>query len=88
MLTQVILLVAALVVAWLVFTLLVNILKTTVKTAIIIAAIVLVLQIAFGIAPQQLIDQIRQLPQTVWTMVQEQLNLTPPQPQPTNRPQR
>jgi|GEM_PF-743795 len=93
MLTQLILLVAALAVAWLIFTFLVNILKTTVKTGIIIAAIVLVLQVAFGIAPQQLIDQIKQIPQTVWGIVQEQLNQQVqdqlnPQSQPNQTPRR
>ena len=74
MIIQLVLLIAALAVAWLVFTWLVNVVKTTVKTAIIVAAIVLVLQIVFGIAPKELIDQIITLPQTVWQFVQEQLN--------------
>ena len=74
MLVQLVLLIAALVVAWLVFTWLVNVVKTTVKTAIIVAAIVLILQVAFGIAPKELIDQIILLPQTVWQFVQEQIN--------------
>lgn len=74
MLLQLVLLIAALVVAWLVFTWLVNVVKTTVQTAIIVAAIVLILQVAFGIAPKELIDQIVTLPQTVWQFVQEQIN--------------
>ncbi|NER40057.1 MAG: hypothetical protein F6J93_40035 [Oscillatoria sp. SIO1A7] len=74
MIIQVVLLIAALAVAWLVFTWLVKVVKTTVKTAIIVAAIVLALQIIFGIAPKELIDQIITLPQTVWQFVQEQLN--------------
>jgi hypothetical protein len=73
MLIQLILLIAALIVSWLVFTLLVNIVQTTVKTAIMIAAIVLLLQLGFGIGPQVLLDQIMMLPQTVWTLIQEQL---------------
>ena len=59
-----ILLIAALIVSWLVFTALLNVVKTTLKTAISIAAIVLVLQLVFGIGPQQLWQQIIELPQT------------------------
>ena len=73
MVLEIILLIAALVVTWLVFTLLVNLVKTTVKTAIIIAGIVLLLQLAFGIGPQVLLDQIIMLPQTVWTIFQDQM---------------
>jgi hypothetical protein len=59
-----ILIIAALIVSWLVFTALLNLLKTTLKTAFSIAAIVLVLQLVFGIGPQQLWQQIIELPQT------------------------
>jgi type IV secretory pathway TrbL component len=59
-----ILIIAALIVSWLVFTALLNVLKTTLKTAISIAAIVLALQLVFGIGPQQLWQQIIELPQT------------------------
>lgn len=58
-------LLAALIVSWLVFTALINLLKTTLKTAVSIAAVVLVLQLAFGIGPQQLWQQLIELPQTV-----------------------
>ena len=62
-------LLAALIVSWLVFTALINLLKTTLKTAVSIAAVVLVLQLAFGIAPQQLWQQLIELPQTVLQQV-------------------
>lgn len=59
-------LIAALIVSWLIFTALIKVVKTTVSTAIAIAAIVLVLQLAFGVNPQDLWEQITQLPQTLW----------------------
>ena len=62
-------LLAALIVSWLVFTALINLLKTTLKTAVSIAAVVLVLQLAFGIGPQQLWQQLIELPQTVLQQV-------------------
>ena len=59
-------LIAALIVSWLIFTALIKVVKTTASTAIAIAAIVLVLQLAFGVNPQDLWQQITQLPQTLW----------------------
>ena len=66
---QLIILIAALIVSWLLFTALIKVVKTTVSTAITIAAIVLVLQLAFGIAPQDLWQEITQLPQILWHLV-------------------
>lgn len=66
---ELIILVAAVIVSWLVFTALIKIVKTTVTTALAIAAIVLVLQIVFGVIPQELWQQIIQLPQIVWRLV-------------------
>jgi len=60
-----IVLIAALVVAWLVFTALIRVVKTTLSTALTVAAIVLILQIGFGVQPQQLWQQIMQLPQMI-----------------------
>ncbi|AFZ30303.1 hypothetical protein Glo7428_1747 [Gloeocapsa sp. PCC 7428] len=60
-----IVLIAALVVAWLVFTALMRVVKTTLSTALTVAAIVLILQIGFGVQPQQLWQQIVQLPQMI-----------------------
>ena len=66
---ELIILIAALIVSWLVFTALVKVVKTTVSTAITIAAIVLILQLVFGVAPQELWQQITQLPQILWNLV-------------------
>lgn len=55
----------ALIVAWIVFTILVKILKTTVSTAITVAAIVVLLQISYGITPQDIWNQIVNLPQSL-----------------------
>lgn len=55
----------ALIVAWIVFTILVKIVKTTVSSAMTVAAIVVLLQIAYGITPQDIWNQIIHLPQTL-----------------------
>jgi Flp pilus assembly protein TadB len=60
-----IILIAALIVAWLIFTWLVKVLKASIGTALAIAAVILVLQIAFGVDPQQLWQQVNDLPQTL-----------------------
>lgn len=67
--TDLIILLAALIVSWLVFTALIKIVKTTVSTALAIAAIVLVLQLVFGINPQELWQQIITLPQTLQQII-------------------
>ena len=67
--TDLLILLAALIVSWLVFTALIKIVKTTVSTAITIAAIVLGLQLVFGINPQDLWQQITQLPEILWHVV-------------------
>lgn len=67
--TDLIILLAALIVSWLVFTALIKVVKTTVSTAIAIAAIVLVLQLVFGINPQDLWQQIITLPQTLQQII-------------------
>ena len=54
--------IAAIFVTWVVFNWLVNVLKTTLTTAFTIAAIILVLQLAVGIGPQQLLDTVISLP--------------------------
>ncbi|MFB2772841.1 hypothetical protein ACE1AT_26750 [Pelatocladus sp. BLCC-F211] len=53
----------ALIVAWLIFTILIKVVKTTVKTAFIIAAIVVLLQVGYGIGPQEIWNYIVQIPQ-------------------------
>lgn len=69
-----VLIIGAIVVTWLVFTWLLNVIKTTLTTALTIAAIVLGLQLLVGIGPQQLIETILQLPQTLLNLIQ---NSTP-----------
>jgi Flp pilus assembly protein TadB len=64
-----IILVAALVVSWLVLTWLLQVAQMAFKKALAIAAIVLVLQLGFGIGPQQLFEQILQLPQLIEEML-------------------
>lgn len=66
---ELIILIAALILSWLVFTALIKVVKTTVSTALAIAAIVLVLQLVFGINPQDLWQQITQLPQILWHLI-------------------
>ncbi|MBW4666239.1 MAG: hypothetical protein KME60_02055 [Cyanomargarita calcarea GSE-NOS-MK-12-04C] len=55
----------ALIVAWILFTILVKIVKTTVKTAFFVAAIVVLLQVAYNISPQDVLDYIIHLPETL-----------------------
>ena len=69
MLLDLIVIIAALIVSWLIFNWLIKVVNVTVKTAIAIAFCVLVLQLAFGIAPVELWQQITQLPQTIWQLV-------------------
>ncbi|MGJ5675382.1 MAG: hypothetical protein ACR9NN_17505 [Nostochopsis sp.] len=53
----------ALIVAWIIFTILIKVVKTTVKTAFTIAAIVVLLQVGYGIGPQEIWNYIVQIPQ-------------------------
>jgi hypothetical protein len=64
-----ILFIAALVVSFLVFAFLVRVLKAAIGTAIAIALIILVLQIAFGVAPPQLWQEIQRLWENLWHMI-------------------
>ena len=59
-----ILLIAALLVSWLLFRRLFTIIKSTVINLAIIALIIVLLQSAFGISPQELLNEIINLPQT------------------------
>lgn len=54
-----------LIVAWIVFVILFKILKTTLKNALTIAAILVLLNIGFGITPQDIWNQIIQLAETI-----------------------
>ncbi|MFH7025738.1 MAG: hypothetical protein ACHBN1_10100 [Heteroscytonema crispum UTEX LB 1556] len=55
----------ALIVAWIVFTILFKVVKTTMSNALTVAAIIVLLQIGFGISPQDIWQYISQLPQTL-----------------------
>ena len=63
---ELIILIAAILVSWLVFTWLVKVLKASIGAAFSIAVVVLILQLVFGIGPQELWQQIINLPQTIW----------------------
>ncbi|MEA5619710.1 hypothetical protein VB711_17955 [Cronbergia sp. UHCC 0137] len=54
-----------LIVAWIVFTILWKVLKTTVTNALTVAAILILLNIGFGITPQDIWQQITQFAQTL-----------------------
>jgi hypothetical protein len=54
-----------LIVAWIVFVILLKIVKTTVKNALTIAAILILLNIGFGITPQDIWHQIIHFAQTI-----------------------
>ncbi|NWF59258.1 MAG: hypothetical protein HXY43_08115 [Fischerella sp.] len=55
----------ALIVAWLIFTILIKVVKTTVKTALMIATVVVLLQVGYGIGPQDILNYMMQLPQNI-----------------------
>lgn len=55
----------ALIVAWIVFTVLIKVVKMTVSNALIIAAIILLLQVGYGITPQDIFNNIIKLPQSL-----------------------
>ncbi|WP_193197842.1 hypothetical protein [Nostoc sp. MG11] len=57
--------IVTLIVAWIVFTILWKLLKTTVSNALTIAAILVLLNISFGITPQDIWHQITQFAQSL-----------------------
>ncbi|MEH1794223.1 hypothetical protein [Nostoc sp.] len=57
--------IATLIVAWIVFVILWKLLKATLKSAFTIAAIVILLNISFGITPQDIWHHIMQFTQTL-----------------------
>jgi len=57
--------IATLIVAWIVFIILWKLLKATVSTALTIAAILVLLNIGFGITPQDIWHHITQFAQTI-----------------------
>ncbi|MDB9312339.1 hypothetical protein PN462_04420 [Spirulina sp. CS-785/01] len=60
-----ILLIASAIVAWVIFTFLLKVIKASLQTAITVALVVLILQIFFGIGPQQFWDYLTDLPQLI-----------------------
>ncbi|MGE5657059.1 MAG: hypothetical protein ACM37W_10615 [Actinomycetota bacterium] len=66
---ELIILLAAILVSWLIFNWAIKVLKASISTAITIAVIVLVLQLMFGIGPNELFQHIIHLPQTLWQLV-------------------
>lgn len=58
-------LIAAIIIAWLVFTWLIKVVKTSINTAVIIALIILLLQLFFGIGPQEVWQQLLKIPETI-----------------------
>jgi type IV secretory pathway TrbL component len=62
---QLIILVGAIVIAWLMFTWLIKVVKASVSTAFTVAIIVLALQLAFGVNPQMIWQQVIHLPQAI-----------------------
>jgi predicted tellurium resistance membrane protein TerC len=68
--TNLIVLIAALIVALLVFRALLSLLKTFISTAVALVVIVVILMV-FGFTPQDLIQEIINLPQTLNQLVTE-----------------
>jgi type IV secretory pathway TrbL component len=66
---ELIILIAALLVSWLVFNWAVKVLKASIGTAIALAVIVLTMQLMFGIGPNQLLQYVIHLPETLWKMI-------------------
>lgn len=66
---ELIILLAAILVSWLIFNWAIKVLKASISTAVTIAVIVLVLQLMFGIGPNELFQHIIHLPQTLWQLV-------------------
>ena len=57
--------VITLIIAWIVFTIFWKLLKTTVSNALTIAAIIVLLQVGFGITPQDIWHQVTQFAQSL-----------------------
>ncbi|MBD2609302.1 hypothetical protein H6G81_33575 [Scytonema hofmannii FACHB-248] len=68
--TNLIVLIAALIVALLVFRALLSLLKTFISTAVALVVIVVILMV-FGFTPQDLLQEVINLPQTLTSLVTE-----------------
>ncbi|NJK36456.1 MAG: hypothetical protein HC825_06625 [Oscillatoriales cyanobacterium RM1_1_9] len=69
---ELILLLTSLLVAWLVFTWFIKVLKASINTALSVAVIILVLQLLFGIGPQEFFQQIFSLPEKLGELFRRQ----------------
>lgn len=67
---EIVLLLAAMLIAWGVFAWLVKVLKASVQMAFGVAVVLVIIQVVFGIGPQQFWQQITNLPQTIFNLLQ------------------
>ncbi|UBF26087.1 hypothetical protein K9N68_31915 [Kovacikia minuta CCNUW1] len=68
---NVILLIAAIAVCFLIFSWLLKVFRFTIGPAISIVVIMLLLKVVFGISPNQLWYEVKEIPQMVWQIVLE-----------------
>ena len=66
---ELIIIIAAVIISWIDFTWLVKVVKASIATIIILTIIVLLLQLLFGVDPSELWQQITQIPQTLWQLI-------------------
>ena len=66
---ELIIIIAAVIISWLIFTWLVKVVKASIATVIILTVIVILLQLLFGVDPSELWQQITQIPQTLWQLI-------------------
>jgi len=71
---EIIIPIATVVILLLLFTWLVKVLQSTVKTALVIVAILVLLQIAFGINSEQIIQQVIQSVEQIRDLAMDQLS--------------
>lgn len=67
---EIVLLLAAMLIAWGVFTWLVKVLKASVQMAFGVAVVLVIIQVVFGIGPQQFWQQMTTLPETLFQVLQ------------------
>ncbi|NES25124.1 MAG: hypothetical protein F6K41_41010 [Symploca sp. SIO3E6] len=67
--SEIIIIIGAVIVSWLVFTWLVKVVKASIATGIILTIIVLLLQLVFDVKLSELLQEMTQLPQTIWQLV-------------------
>ncbi|NEQ65689.1 MAG: hypothetical protein F6K21_09350 [Symploca sp. SIO2D2] len=66
---ELIIIIGAVIVSWLVFTWLVKVVKASMATGIVLTIIVLLLQLVFDVKVSELLQEIIQLPQTIWQLI-------------------